>query len=102
MTTKREEINTTQVIIECDISEHPRMAFNPSGSESGVGSTEVGTLKEFDTRMSSDPTTANVYTEGGDWYPCAICGRIVWVEESEAIIGEPKICSAKCAWELGH
>lgn len=42
-----------------------------------------------------------VYWEPGDWFPCSICGRLTWVQESEQDMGEPKVCSLKCAEALG-
>lgn len=43
-----------------------------------------------------------VYYEPGSFYPCSICGKLVWVTDFESEMGEPKICSRKCAYGLGY
>ena len=37
--------------------------------------------------------------EGGEMLPCRVCGRLFFVTRSEIEMGEPKICSRKCADE---
>jgi hypothetical protein len=39
--------------------------------------------------------------EGGEMLPCKVCGRQFFVTKAEIEMGEPKICSQKCADEMG-
>ena len=66
-----------------------------------MGDTMSEGLKEFDTTLLKGVHTEPVPEPMANT-KCHICGKRMQVPEWMLDMGEPLVCSNKCAWEMSH